>query len=278
MFNNIDISSTLAASAFRSDLTVLTEEHCATLLIADAIQHMSRPVKPHANPDTVTRRKIERALAINAGNFDGSVVEGLSDMARKYADKIGSARQSDVPENEKQANTDLTSYVGFIRQLFENLIRNTWYRHNECLVMETPVADGARITGPDGAVGAFATKSSYTGWKSVSVESDVMRSALDIAGKILIVDILSTILLPVADSWVVANNTSTIDSGKKDAKKKPIFIVVPSVRCGWKIDAATSEISDLYSVEEVWADLQARISEPRAKSSVKSMMDAIGVH
>lgn len=221
-----------------SNLTTLTSEHCASLLVAESVIDMTRPITRFSNNERIaTQQRFNREIALKIKAFDGSTKEGLEEFAKQAAMRVHASRQTDDEEAMLAATQRLEMAVNFFVDLAGNVARNSFYRHEECERQETAAAD-SNVQGIDGAVGAFETRSKYAGWSNIIVETTTMHEAAveSVDGLLTVVEKL----LPFASAYLQGLYS-------KDGK---VHVQLSYRRNG-------DDVEQFYTIEDVWKDLAA---------------------
>lgn len=258
MFELNEITAITGESTLNTNLTTLDTEHCAKLLIAESINDMTRPIRRlSANARIASQQKVNREFALKIKNADGSTSDAIVELMKQAAMRVSAANQKGDEDAVREATQRLERVTNFLSDLASNVARNSFYRNEECLKMETPAADGKNETGVDGAIGAFATRSRYAGWKSVIVDSTVMTDAADEAINGLLAAIKS--LLPFASTYL--QSLFTNDKGQVH------------VQLGYQ-RLNEDETVQFYTRQDVWQNLEANRREVIEPLSVKDVVDA----
>ena len=260
---NIETLTEIAGSAHNTaNLTVLTTEHCASLLIAESMLDMARPIRRLSSNERIAiQQQFNRSIAVMIKGADNSVKASLQELAVQAATRVQSAQQLGDDDAIEDAVQRLERVINLFTDLASNVCRNGFYRHEECERMETAVHD-SHVDGIDGAIGAFETKSKYAGWKQVSVESDMMKESTQEAIDGLISVIKA--LLPLASAYM---------QGLFRNNKGEVIVQLGYQRLPESKDNDV-EYEQYYSLQDTWNSISANRREIRKVMSAEESVAA----
>jgi hypothetical protein len=255
MFNIETLTEITGNSTHLANLNELTAEHCSSLLIAESTEDMARPIRRLSTNERIAiQQTFNRSIAIMVKKADNSTKDSLQELAMQAAMRVQAAQQAADDDATDDAIQRLERVINLFADLASNVARNSFYRYDECIRQQTPVADN-KVDGIDGASGAYETRSKYAGWKQVMVEADVMQEAAEEA----VSGILSVVkaLLPMASAYL----QSFMRNDKGEVTVQLGYRRQPEAKDG------EVEYIQFYTLADVWRDITSNRKEAVAPMS-----------